>query len=464
MKGSKKNGRREKQFYKGIPRRLYKVILRAAGGKLPYRESVQTNLSLIHTGNDVTGELDDYYISQISLILKILAGGIVLTLLIFISERGSSVLTDGYYLARGEETYSQDLTLITEDEGESELTVEVEPRRLTSDESAALLESVVDDMESYILGENTSLDDVRSDLDLIDEIEGTPITVEWDMDTYEVLSLDGSLRLENLTEEGTVVNLTATLTCNDEVMIYQTAANVFPPVLTAGEEWMETVSEAVAASQEASSEQELLALPASIGGISVSWEEEKSSAVILMPLLTVICAALIFIASSHDLEKKVAERERQMERDYARIVSKLVLLTGAGATIRTAWETISNDYLSKRESGQEPFRYAFEEMVISCREMDTGVAESKAYENFGLRCRLPCYLKLSALLEQNLKKGSKGLNSLLTAEIADAFEQRRASAVRQGEEASTKLLVPMMLLLVVVVILIMVPAAMSMQM
>ena len=153
-----------------------------------------------------------------------------------------------------------------------------------------------------------------------------------------------------------------------------------------------------------------------------------------------------------------------MRKDYAQIVSKLVLLMGAGAAVRTAWEMIVRDYLAKRNREETPKRFAYEEMALALREMQNGVAEIKAYENFGLRCRIPCYLKLSVLLEQNLRKGNHGLTRLLKGEVQEAFEQRKELAVRAGEEASTRMLLPMILMLIVVMILILVPAGMSMQM
>ena len=72
-------------------------------------------------------------------------------------------------------------------------------------------------------------------------------------------------------------------------------------------------------------------------------------------------------------------------------------------------------------------------------------------------------MKLSALLEQNLRGGSKGLSRILNAEIGEAFEQRKDCALSQGEETSTRLLFPMVMMLAVVMLLILVPAVMSMQ-
>ena len=461
--GKEKKKSRPADWGKSLTKKICRQLLRLTKGRLPGRAAIEDSLRLLNTGSDIQGKLEDYYSEKIALVLKVFAGGAVLTLLVIIAGTGGSMLTEGYYLTRGEESYTEELILMTVDGSASSVEVEVEPRELTSEESTALLEAAVEDMESYILGDNLSLEEVRSDLNLMDEIEGTPITVEWDMDTYEALNLDGSLRTKNLTEEGTVVVLTATLTCYGETMIWQAAAQVFSPELSAEEEWLLAVDEAVSAAQEESSQDELKSLPRSIAGLSVGWEEEGSSNVFILIALTLVCAAAVFFAGDQDLKKEVKNREIQMELDYSRIVGKLVLLTAAGATIRTAWETIVRDYLAKRSDGREERRYAFEEMALSCREMENGVAEAKAYENFGMRCRLPCYQKLAALLEQNIKKGSKGLSLMLKAEIGDAFEQRKAAAVKRGEEASTKLLVPMVMLLAVAMIMIMVPAGMSMQ-
>ena len=112
--------------------------------------------------------------------------------------------------------------------------------------------------------------------------------------------------------------------------------------------------------------------------------------------------------------------------------------------------------------GQEVLRYAYEEMTLTSREMQNGIAEAKAYENFGIRCRISCYLKLSALLEQNLTKGSRGLSVMLNTEVQEAFEQRKELARCRGEETTTRMLLPMILLLVVVMIIILVPAGMAM--
>lgn len=92
------------------------------------------------------------------------------------------------------------------------------------------------------------------------------------------------------------------------------------------------------------------------------------------------------------------------------------------------------------------------------REMQSGVAEAAAYERFGNRCRMGPYLKLGALLGQNLRKGTRNLAELLRAESREAFEERKALARRLGEECESRLLLPMIMMLLTILIIIMYPA------
>lgn len=179
-------------------------------------------------------------------------------------------------------------------------------------------------------------------------------------------------------------------------------------------------------------------------------------------LLLVLIVILLIYAKEADLEKEVKARNRQLEIDYPEIIHKLTLLLLAGITVKEAWEKITMEYTQRRKAGSGR-RYAYEEMLLTYREMQGGMIESEAYDRFGRRCRLSGYLKLSSLLNQNVRTGSRGLLELLTYEGVQAMEERKNLAKRMGEEASTKLLIPMMLMLMVVIVILVVPAFMTMQ-
>ena len=103
-------------------------------------------------------------------------------------------------------------------------------------------------------------------------------------------------------------------------------------------------------------------------------------------------------------------------------------------------------------------RYVYEEVLYTCREMESGVSEAEAYERFGRRCGLPEYIRLGSVLSQNLKKGARGLTALLEEEALSSMTERKNNARKLGEKAGTKLLFPMILMLGIVMVILMVPA------
>lgn len=100
-------------------------------------------------------------------------------------------------------------------------------------------------------------------------------------------------------------------------------------------------------------------------------------------------------------------------------------------------------------------------MKITQQMIKNGCLEGKAYVDFGKRCGTHSYVKLGNLLEQNIRKGTKGLRDILTAEVSEAFEERKVLAKKKGNEAGTKLLLPMGIMLVISMVIIIVPAFLS---
>lgn len=144
--------------------------------------------------------------------------------------------------------------------------------------------------------------------------------------------------------------------------------------------------------------------------------------------------------------------------DYPEIVNKLALYMGAGMTIRNAFFKMGEDY---RKQQKERKRYAYEEILMTCYELQSGRSEKEAYDHLGKRCQVQVYMKLSTLLSQNLRKGSNDLLRVLRQEADTAFEERKGLAKKLGEEAGTKLLLPMMMMLCIVMVIIMIPAYFS---
>jgi len=159
--------------------------------------------------------------------------------------------------------------------------------------------------------------------------------------------------------------------------------------------------------------------------------------------LSAAAAVGIFFLMDKDLFDQVKKRRELLQLTYPDLVHELALYLVAGMTIRSAFLRLGKKY-----------EYA----AFACREMQAGQSEAVAYEHFGKRAGVREYVKLSALLCQNLKKGSNALMSRLEEEASASMESRIQSGKRLGEEAETKLLIPMVMLLAVVTLMIMIPA------
>ncbi|MCR5399601.1 MAG: type II secretion system F family protein, partial [Lachnospiraceae bacterium] len=201
-------------------------------------------------------------------------------------------------------------------------------------------------------------------------------------------------------------------------------------------------------------------LPEEIDGMKITWKESKEPVYPLI-LIAGLCVLLgIWYGTDRDLKKRYEERNRRMIMDYADFVSKLQILLSSGSTIRRSLERMADDYKNSREKGGRR-KYVYEELLLCTRKLGDGMGEASCLEFFGNRCGLSCYKKLTALLIQNLRKGTDSLIEAMDNEVRTAFEERKAAARKAGEEAQTKLMLPMMLMLSVVMIIIMVPAYLS---
>ena len=198
-------------------------------------------------------------------------------------------------------------------------------------------------------------------------------------------------------------------------------------------------------------------LPSEVEGVPVQWKEPDDHSGMILSGLFLAAGILVLFRAYHEEDRKRKKREEQMLLDYPGILMKFTLLTGAGMSARRAFMKIGYDYQKEKEKE----RYAYEEILRLCREMDSGVSEVEAYQRFGERCAVVNYRTFSTMLIQNLMHGSRILYELLERDSMEAWDERKRRARVQGETAATKLLIPMVLMLTISLVVIMVPAFLS---
>lgn len=346
-------------------------------------------------------------------------------------------------------------------EQEEEMDISVSGRQYTEEELKEAFEKAGEEIETLILGDNESLDEVRYDLDLITEIPDTGISVYWQQDRYDVIDSTGKIQEDELTEEGAVVKLTAVLSYDDKKASREFYIKVFPPVLSSGEQMKEAVENSVRQADEETKTENYMVLPDQVNGEQIRWAYGTETRAAAILILGIGGALMLVVSDSQKKKEEEKKQARQMQLDYPRIVNKFNLYIRAGMTIRRAWFMIAQDY-AKKYSGKDR-RKAYEEMVYTMNQIQGGIPESECYERYGMRCNVSSYRKFGTMLSQNLRKGSGGLTELLGREAEEAFEDRKNLAKKLGEEAGTKLMIPLFLMLIIVFAIVIIPAFFSIQ-
>lgn len=344
--------------------------------------------------------------------------------------------------------------LMVEIEGEREtekITLRIPERRFTEKELTELFSEVEKSMEKTILGENASLREVRSPLDFPTAFAEGRVTAEWFTDPSGILDETGNLAGE-AEETGSPVEIHVILRCQEKEEEYTLRAIVFPPPKTEREAFAERIKDAARQMEEDAPYSQTVPLPDELEGKALRWKNERESVTGIIIIFVLTAAFCFFQKEDEKIRRKAAEKRFRLQMDYPVFLYKLTALLQAGLTIRAAFLKIGEN---------SEARCVYREVLRCCNEIQSGVPEAQAYENFGRRCQLAEYIKISSILSQNLKKGSDGLAGLLEEEAVRGLEERRNLAKKLGEQAGTKLLFPMLLMLIIVMVILMVPAVLS---
>lgn len=397
------------------------------------------------------------------------AGGLVLyAVLELASGQGEQTAAEGSGLKRagpgqGETTYE---ILVSGLDRENEnrripVKVPVRERRYTAEEAKELFDKLQPELKEQMLGENESLEEVRLNLNLKSSLGDYGLNISWESDNPELIDSFGTVHNEEVPEYGESLWLSARVTDRVYERRYEFKVTVYPPALTPEEQLAASFEKWADQMDLDQQTKDRLLLPRVYHGQNLDYSLPKEEDFRIFPVLGLLSAALIHIKEGIDKQKRAKLREQQLLFDYSEVVSKLVVYIGAGLTVRGAWERIAAGYEAAVKRGKRSPRPVYEEMLKTAGQLGSGQAEGRAYSEFGRRCGLQSYLKLSALLEQSQKNGSRQLRPALELEMVSAFEQRKNLAKKLGEEAGTRLLFPLLLMLGVVMVMIVVPAFLS---
>ena len=346
-------------------------------------------------------------------------------------------------------------------DNKSEITVDVSEKSLSEKEVVEYFDRAIEEIDSTYLGQNKNANKVMYDLNLKSSYCDGLILAYWKFDKYGLISTEGKLNKSEIPDDGEVVNLVAELSYGEDSQLYSFNVVVMPLSTDTLEGKLSAIEKELVKIDEETKAADKYVLPKEVNEIPLSWKRKmnfRGLQVIILGIATVIG---ISIGTKRDKRQQEKDLIAEKEQDYPMIVSELSILLGAGMSFRKALEKIVSKYVQKKKTGV--IKPGYEDMLCTYRKMLDGMGEIAALEDLGQKSESREYRKLAMLLVQNLKKGSKDLISSLEKEENYAYEMRKQRAIRAGEEASTKLLIPMAGMLFIVILILIVPAILQIK-
>ena len=338
-------------------------------------------------------------------------------------------------------------------EGSQKIEIPVSKRVYSNEEVKEAMKKGMDEILKILPGENTSLQNITTDLNPVSELSDLGLSLKWDFGDGDIIDIQGKVDNENLSES-VDIDICVTLSYESYEESYVIPARVMPKPLTADESLIKRFKDYISVADKKSVGESGFYLPESFEGKKLVYHLEDGMNFHLIWIMGIIVAILLYLREKDNDRQKLEKKKRELLKDYPDIVSKLIVFIGAGLSVRQSWEGIVKDYGSENKEK----RYAYEEMAKSLARLKTGTQENVVYKEFGRSCLLRQYMKLASLLEQNRKSGISTLSTLLGMESQSAWEERLNLAKREGEELNTKLLLPLFMMLLIVMMMIIVPA------
>lgn len=348
--------------------------------------------------------------------------------------------------------------------------INVNPGKLSPQEERKIIKGYGMQLETIIAGENKSLRQVKTNLNLPEQDLETGIIMEWYSDKEKIMDETGKLDLIYAATHGKKEGLNLQLRCR--LSLGNTSLEkIFPIKIKLPKEGgayensvrysLKQLEKQLSHSQGA----EILSLPQNIGGdIQLQWQEKNPFPIGIMIILCFLSILYIYKNRYKKLEKEMKDVRESMSRDFPELINKMVLLLNAGLVVTSVIGKIAEGYeLHKKDcqSTQERSPLYEEICLIERRVRETNAPMGAELKDFARRSGVKEILRFSAILDENMNKGTL-LVEKLQLEGDMLWLNRKKRAEEKGRLAETKLTFPLVLLLFTLMVITVAPTFLEM--
>lgn len=174
----------------------------------------------------------------------------------------------------------------------------------------------------------------------------------------------------------------------------------------------------------------------------------------IMAFLFWLLGAFLAVYSDMKVNNLVQERHDALLMALPNALSKMAILVNVGSTLREAWRIASDS-----DDG-----LLGDEMRYTTKLIENGMSETEAYADFAERCKIQQIKKMVSVILQNIEKGSGQLAAALKEISSEAWNDKKHTVKRLGENANNKLIIPIMIMFAGIMVMVLVPILASMGM
>lgn len=400
---------------------------------------------------------------------KIVLIEIIVGILLFCGLLFYSISSSGYILldrnSFGQGIKEVQLSL-KKDNKRKKITYKLDEQRISSKKKQEIYKNFFKKLEKKMAGRNPSLDKVSMSLNLPENIEDYPFEITYEFPEDGYIHLDGTLdeEAQRKLNKGETYNtyIVATARYREYKASKEYKISIVPGETSSKQGVFYQIQQYLKKEEKQNPYSAYIKVPSSYGKVKIQ-EEQNGSGISGIVILVVVICLFIPLHNYLKLREDAEKCQKEAERDFPVIVHLLTLYMGAGLSFFSAIRRIGYSYRKQRESDTKCPRYAFEKILLMEQQMNNGISQREACQNWGMQFKADMYQKLSLILIQSFTKGSKEATMLMEAEEREAFRKRVHRAKEEGEEAATRLLFPMILLLGQVMLLVMYPALIRFQ-
>ncbi|WP_168121062.1 type II secretion system F family protein [Paenibacillus sp. HB172176] len=168
-----------------------------------------------------------------------------------------------------------------------------------------------------------------------------------------------------------------------------------------------------------------------------------------------LCSLLFLLRGYAEASRKLEQRKGLMIAALPELISKLMLLVGAGETVQQAFLRCAEG-----DSGQHPL---LREWKLAAAALRNGQSFALVLERFHRSCAIQETAVFTTAMLLNYRRGGDHFVLALRELSFTLWEKRKAVARISGEEASSKLVFPLVGILLIMMVIVAAPAFLSMK-